>query len=261
MLDDPAPNEKEVINGATEALRIAHASFFLGLDFDEDFPSHAGTGVSFDAENGRSTLSVNFKNPIANSMRTIVGNWTEAWILILAHESGHLQLNAICKANGEDPSDPNAQLRAMGIDPDSEAYRGVIDFQKETAIEAFCDACLAMAAKNFLGPNWKASIELLREQRASKSKALGFFEDDEYATQSGLDAFLGKDGEEAPQEIAKIALKESIRTTSILKKTAVSTANWISNATENVSCRLSTWRESRKARKPTTGSGKPPTPY
>lgn len=116
------------------------------------------------------------------------------------------------------------------------------DYQKESAIESFCDICLARAAIGLLGERWKGLVEALRNQRAEKSKALRFFEADEYATVPALDAFLDCDGNMAPQEGARISLKSSIQHTSRLKKAAISTSMGLFGLKKGMRERLELWR-------------------
>lgn len=156
--------DSESAEGLAEALLVAHQSFFKGLSFIERATA-GSTGVSIDPNTEELVLLINPRTTLTAELLPSVGSWRDAWLLILAHESGHLRLNAICQAQGDDPDDPNMQLKAIGIDQNAGGPRTIADFQKETAIESFCDACAGKAAVSLLGAEWRKGVEALRDHR------------------------------------------------------------------------------------------------
>lgn len=248
---DPA-----IAQGANQALSIARGSFLQGLAFNALMTTEFPTGVSFDRDAGISLLFINLKNPLASSLLSSTGSWKEAWLLILGHESGHLRLNSICQDRGEDPDDPDAQLRAIGIDQNAYGLSHIADFQKETAIESFCDACAGLAARAFLGGQWRRGVEALRDHRSRVSKSLGLWEGDEYATSPALEELLKRNGEIEPAEAAHVAFEASLRQTSELKKSAVAIATGIPELKQRLGDRLKQWRKAFRKDTPSP----PPTP-
>lgn len=244
------------IQGAREALNLAKKPFLKGFVFDVKPTTAHGTGVNFDEETNTSTLFINYETSSLELLLPVVGCWRDAWLLILAHESGHLALNSICLKNGENPADPAAQLRAIGLDKEV-SIESLADFQKETAIEAFCDVVLAREAKNILSEKWKVAVGVFRDMREQRSKKIGFFKGDEYATQPALSAFIEQDGCLTPEEAAKVALDHSIRQTSGLKKKAVAAAVGISELRELLGDGVRKWKRDRKEAKSRQHSQRP----
>lgn len=233
-----------MISEANEAIRFARGSFLKGVSFDVEIGGSRQTGVSFDPDSGKSFLSIHLEDPLASRLMPTVKSWRDAWILILAHESGHLRLNSICQANGHDPDEPDAQLIAMGIDQNNWSS-AMTDSQKESAIESFCDICLAQTAIKFLGDRWRAPVEALRDQRAKTSRELGFLKSDEYATAPALDAFLDCDGKMEPRVGATIALDVLLLNTSGLKKAAIASAIALAGLKDGLREKIKRWRGGR----------------
>lgn len=229
------------------AFELAEESFLASLPFDVIPSTTSNTGVEFDAVLGLSRLHLNESNPMAAELHKNVKDWTLAWLLVLGHESGHLRLNAACLANGDDPRDADAQLRAMGIDSSQGVTSSPADFQKETAIEAYCDICLAKVASDALGKEWRGPVEALRDQRTRDSDLVGLLKGDGYATSPALDEFLRRDGALDPAEAARIALAESMRRTSAFKKAVVAKTENAQSRLGNMSEAISKWRGRRSA--------------
>ena len=223
-----------------QALVEAELTFLSGvkkvMTYDESLPTGVGE-LNF--------LNINFNTPLVGVLRPAVKDWKEAWLLVLAHESGHLLLNSICDANGEDPGEQDAQFRAMGISPQDPSIFAAKDFQKETAIESFCDACLAKAAFDLLGTGARAPILALRTHRALARKSLGLFKADIYATHPALDAMLDSSGAMKPEDAARVALAHSLLHTSAIKKTAVAAAEEFFAAKKSWGKLLEQWRSDR----------------
>ena len=78
-----------MISEANEAIRFARGSFLKGVSFDVEIGGSRQTGVSFDPDSGKSFLSIHLEDPLASRLMPTVKSWRDAWILILAHESGH----------------------------------------------------------------------------------------------------------------------------------------------------------------------------
>lgn len=244
-----------ITQGLTAALEVAHQSFFKGLPFVQRATSGA-TGVSVDPDTDELVLLINPHTPLVKELLSSVGNWKDAWLLILAHESGHLRLNSICQAQGSDHEDPDMQLKAMGMDPAAYGGSPIADFQKETAVESFCDACAGLAAKELLGAQWREGVEALRDHRSRISKSLGLWAGDEYATSPALEALLERNGKIEPAEAARIAFEASLRQTSALKKSAVAIAAGIPELKQSIGDHLKRWRKACQKDRP----GSPPPP-
>lgn len=243
-MSSPQTPRADIVHGANEALRLARRSFLKGLRFNAQVMDSLPTGVSFNQKTKKSFLSINPSDPLATSLFQVVGSWQDAWLLILAHESGHIRLNSICHANGDNPDDPNAQLKAIGIQISSYDSFTIAEFQKETAIESFCDVCLGKTALDTLGNKWRAAIQALSDYRKNARKNLGFFDGDEYATQPALDKLLESEGKIEPGTAARFAFEESLSKTSGLKKAAVATASALPKLKNNLRDRLKQWRAS-----------------
>lgn len=242
------PQDNQMVEDAFfEALGDASNTFLSGVSVQFSYDQSRPTQTE-----GLDAVNINFNDSMARTLRPTLASWKEAWLLILAHETGHLRLNSLCEANGEPPAEPDAQLRAIGIDPTSSEFLQAADFQKESAIESFCDACLAKAAINFLGSRWKMPVETLRDHRANTSRKLGIFKPDEYATQPALSAFLESDGEIEPGMAAEIALRASLLHTSKIKIAAIRSANKLSGWADQWQRRVTEWRHSRKVESATT---------
>lgn len=252
-----APNaDSKSLQGAQDALILARGTFLKGLECDDEITTSQATGVAVDPESGALVLYINPQTSLAAALAPSVGNWRDAWLLILAHESGHLRLNSICQASGDDPNDPNAQLKAIGIDQTAYSPSSIADFQKETAIEAFCDVCAGLAAVELLGSGWEEAVKALRDYRARGSASLSFFKGDEYATSPALDELIKRNGKIEPAQAARLAFDASLRKNSSLRKVAVATASRIPEIKKTLRDRLQRWRKACAADRP----GSPPAP-
>lgn len=242
------PQDNQLVEDAFfEALGDASNTFLSGVSVQFSYDQSRPTQTE-----GLDAVNINFNDSMARILLPTLASWKEAWLLILAHETGHLHLNSICEANGEPPAEPDAQLRAIGIDPTSSDFLHAADFQKESAIESFCDASLAKAAIDFLGPRWKMPVETLRDHRAKTSRKIGFFKPDEYATQPALDAILETHGKIEPGMAAEIALRASLLHTSKIKIAAICSANKLWGFADQWQKKITEWRHTRKVESATT---------
>lgn len=169
----------------------------------------------------RSRLDVNKKNPLALALMGAGLSFDESWLLVLAHESGHIELNGRCIQENADPTDPNMQLVAAGL---TNTYQHRRDFHKESAIEAFCDAIFVNQAMEILEGRWEVAVKILLKLRDSESARLGFFDGDEYATQPVLRRALASKKPINPKEAAELALKTSLDNERIIHKVRPSTS-------------------------------------
>lgn len=243
-MNSPTPalaNESPEEQGFRLAYEQAQGSFLAGLKFSRVFTSSLSTQVFADESSTQSTLYINLDTPLVRILApTMAGGFKDAWLLVLAHESAHLRINATCIRNGDNPASPDVQLKAIGLDPAK--FPGAADFQKETAIETHCDAVLVESAFNFLGTKWRAPIQTLCKHREMTSKRLGLFDPDEFATFPALKIILDQNVPLNPLDAAEIALSHSLRHTSAIKKSAVATAEGISETKKSWANRLERWR-------------------
>lgn len=178
-------------NSAIEAEKIAKRTFLKGLFFtsqiETDPKSCIMTSVGWDPEpeDPISLLNVNPNDPMAAFLIFEGVAPIDAWLLVFAHESGHLYLNDQCHKMGLHPKYANSQLKAIGFS--DEQIKKTNDSHKETAIEAYCDAILARETILLLGPTIGfeiiQKIAMLREEFSDQ---LGPFAVDEYATAPAL---------------------------------------------------------------------------
>lgn len=195
--------------------------YFLGardhvLDADAVF-----TGVMCGPTDQISVLDVNKDNPLALALMGAGLSFDDSWWLVLAHESGHIELNGRCIQEKTDPTDPNMQLLAAGL---TNNYQRRRDFHKESAIEAFCDAIFVNQAMEILGGGWEVAVKTLLKLRNSESARLGVFDGDEYATQPVLKLALANKQPVNPKDAAELTLKISLDNERIIHKRLPSTS-------------------------------------
>ena len=165
------------------------------------------TGVICSPRDTESQLMLSKANPVALALMGVGLTFDEAWLLVMAHEAGHIELNGRCIEQNKDPTDPNNQIDVIGL---HSRYQRKEDFHKESAIEAFCDAFFVNQAMETLGDGWEVAVATLLMFRNSESARLGLFEGDEYATQPVLMLALATKQQLNPVEAAEIALMASI---------------------------------------------------
>lgn len=205
-----------------EAKKTFLAGYKYALFLDMPF-----TGILYNEKTKKTEMHINPSCPLVDFLKKSGLTHREAWLLSLAHESGHLELNDKCLNSGDSPSSPDSQLLAIGIEADLR-QKVNSDFHKETAIEAYCDARLAQEAVKIMGDKWSTAVGSLAELRALNSKSVGFLKGDEYATAEMLE-FLLKDKHKKgfnAQDISLLdsatrALRLSVNKTSILKERLV----------------------------------------
>lgn len=136
-----------------------------------------------EAETSGSHLNIDpndhmFKYLIAQGIDPI-----KAWLVIIAHESGHIILNHKCDQRNMNPWDSDSHLEIIGFDK----IGRINETHKETAIEAYCDALMAKECiEQFDKELGFQIIEKIATLRKQTSKQLGFFETDDYATYPAL---------------------------------------------------------------------------
>lgn len=174
----------------------------------------SATGVRAGRQSVSSLLQVNKDDLLATAMNEAGFSLEESWLLTLAHESGHIELNARCIQLRIDPSDPNMQLQAMGL-PD---VKNKADYHKESAIESFCDAILVNHAIDMLGSRWEIAVRALLKLRDEEASKVKIFSGDGYATQPILKLALETKTKLDPQNAAQIALDLSLKNESTLRQ-------------------------------------------
>ena len=165
------------------------------------------TGVFCGSKSTFSELFVNRDDPLARELHAAGFSLEEAWLLVLSHESGHIELNDRCIGLGLDPSDPNMQMEVLGLPHVCERR----SFHKESAIEAFCDATYVNYAFDALGDRWEVAVKILLTLRDHETAKIRFLEGDGYATQPCLQVALATKKKIDPKEAALIVLNESMR--------------------------------------------------
>lgn len=192
------------------------------------------TGVDCGALDMLSTLNINKDDPLVMAFNRAGLSLEESWLLTLAHESGHIELNTKCIQLGIDPTDPDMQLKAIGLGQDVLKRH---DSHKESAIEAFCDANLINQAIEMLGNGWELPVRTLLEVRNYHSSTVGLLGWDEYATQPVLIKSLSDKKGMPPSHAACIALTLSLRKEPRLKR-MLSTTNAIGILTKNAALKI-----------------------
>lgn len=192
------------------------------------------TGVDCGSLDMLSTLNINKDDPLVMALNRAGLPLEESWLLALAHESGHIELNARCIQLGIDPTDPDMQLKAIGLDQDVLKRH---DSHKESAIEAFCDANLINQAIEMLGNGWELPVRTLLEVRNYYSSTLGGLDWDEYATQPVLMKSLSEKKGMDPSHAAGIALTSSLKNEPRFKR-MLSTSNAIGILVKNAALKI-----------------------
>lgn len=172
------------------------------------------TGVRAGRQSVSSLLQVNKDDLLATAMNDAGFSLEESWLLTLAHESGHIELNARCIQLRMDPSDPNMQLQAMGLHD----VKNKADFHKESAIESFCDAILVNHAMDMLGSRWEIAVRALLKLRDEETLKVKVFSGDGYATQPILRLALETKARLDPEKAAQMALDLSLKNESKLRQ-------------------------------------------
>lgn len=194
----------------TEALGEAFADFLDSVDFEISRLSSQEFGVFFSKGMSRSTLIIPEHPPLFVRQLAEKGiPQKDAWYLALAHEFGHLILNAECIKQNMNPADPNAQLAAMKLHLTIAEKISTPSFHKESAIEAYCDACLAKIASRKFGSSWPDVLAIVARIRENDSSRFKGKPGDEYITHPILRLMLDQRTIINPSEAALFAFRQS----------------------------------------------------
>lgn len=178
----------ELRDEAERAMITAKQTFLSGLTFEyyfntdkDDFSSSTGVFWRDDLKPKKSSLYINPNDATVQFLISEGLSVTDAWLLVLAHESGHLILNNNCHKVGDNPNYTDAQLKAIGFTADE--IKVISPSHKETSVEAYCDCILAQQSIALLGQDQGfQTIEKIAKLRALRSAKLLPFQTDEYAT-------------------------------------------------------------------------------
>lgn len=104
----------QTIEPAFEAAKsIATSTFMAGMPFQIERNTSHESSVEFDSLTKSNVLHTSASSHFGASMAEVFGNYQDAWLLTLAHEYGHMQLNQMCLDADVNPADPNHQVAAM----------------------------------------------------------------------------------------------------------------------------------------------------
>lgn len=202
------------------AKAIATATFMKGLPIQIERNTSRECSVEFDSLTKSHVLHTKASSAFVVSIAEIFGNYQDAWLLTLAHENGHMRLNQICADAGAEPSNSNNQTDAMGISLNESQQKWIPDFHKESAIEAYCDACLLQYAAKQYPNQWTDIATKLLAIRDSNSSCFKRSPNearygDEYFCSDPIRTALKIKAPILPTDAAKVAFTASIRNTSL----------------------------------------------
>lgn len=136
-----------------------------------------------------------------------------AWLLVIAHEFGHITLNEKCQQRQLDPWKTDDLLLAIDLTP--EEIKEIDMTHKFTTIEAYCDAFLAKECKaqfrqekGFSEGYGFVILDKIATFRRKNSKQLGWLEADEYATFPALFQMAQQKKLMEPEEAARFCLNQ-----------------------------------------------------
>lgn len=149
-------------------------------------------------------LTRRFFNIFHNSGHSVYSSHLNAWLLVLHHEFGHIDINNKCIAKGLDPRDQRFQAMEAGVH-ECRFWNSLAAM--DSAVESFCDLqMLFFARKRF--PNLFNDISMaiveFREQQSLTVPP----KYDEYLTASTLKQYLIDSGDMAAGEAIFESFKE-----------------------------------------------------
>jgi hypothetical protein len=209
----------QTIETAFEAAKgIATLTFMAGMPFQIERNTLYESSVEFDSLTKSNVLHTTASSPFVSSMAEVFGNYQDAWLLTLAHEYGHMQLNQMCVNASANPANPNDQVAAMGIKLTETQRKWLPNFHKESAIEAYCDASLLEYAKNNYPNHWNDIANKLLEIRNLNSVQFKRIPEqgrygDEYFCSQPIRTSIQQRKILTKSDAAKLALQSSIENT------------------------------------------------
>lgn len=192
-------------------LKIENISFLWG----KNLPTEVSV---VEIKNGTSTLSPALKSTLAsyffhsafdrdesNESRAISG-----FLLMMAHEKGHIIVNNRCMASNSDPKSKAARAEALGLSMEN-GFKSGLDVHVHTAEEAYCDMLLLHKAKELYPSHFMEVAKVFSTIRKQHSVGLPLFKGDGYRTWPALDKAVSDGTLPSPAEAAQMAYDASVK--------------------------------------------------
>lgn len=192
-----------------EILEQAQQDFFTEPVFPR-YDTEYSLGVSFNTRSGKHEAHPTGKNAFVEKLEVLSGlSRKQCWLLALAHEAGHVELNARCLRLGLNPNNEDDQLRAIGgaVAVDNSGAL-IAQCHKESAIEAYCDAKLVEAIFRNHPSQASRLLEIaasIRQAESSKPHRFG----DDYKTYPFLEKAISHGAPLKPEIAASLAFNAS----------------------------------------------------